>query len=113
MLDVDSSICNDITHKTLDFVTVLTHSSIYVSLLPFADAYWRNVELIRMHSIIPLCHGEYPRDYNQGVICFRKSDISSYCVWIVIIPIPIVKPQVIVHKVNAELLNRTYLFVCL
>ena len=39
-LDVESSrVNNDITHKTFDLVAVLTHSSIYVNLLPIADVY--------------------------------------------------------------------------
>ena len=38
-LDVESSTGNDITHKTFDLVETLTHSSIHVSLLRFADMY--------------------------------------------------------------------------
>ena len=37
--DVKSSRGNDITHETFDLVDVLTHSSIYVGLLPSTDMY--------------------------------------------------------------------------
>ena len=47
--------------------------------------YWLNLALIRVRSISPLCHGEYPGDRTQGLICYRKSDVSAYCVWMVII----------------------------
>ena len=56
-LDVENVWCNDTTHKTFELIEVLTHSSIYISLLPFADMYWRNVALISEDSISLLCHG--------------------------------------------------------
>ena len=77
--DVQSSRGNDIAHKTFRLVEVLTHSSIYVSLLPFYVSIEANVALFCERSICPLCHGEYLRDRNQGFICFRKSDVFAYC----------------------------------